>query len=1120
MKKRFSLNKLNQGLLNGVKAAIASLVILSLAGCLDDKKCTEEFERIIKPIKINGGKNIVFDIDDFDFLLKSNLVIDDIILQGELDDKGDEPQDFSFDINGIKAVRKDGGKHIELDRKKGCRYRSSVHKFLLNGGEPFALFMAKIKFQKGQLVLNMHAKKTKIINAELVVRGKKYVKCDTPPPPPPPTPVAPETSINSVNPVGNVVSNSNMTINFSANQTNVTFWCKLDGAPASTCTSPISYSGLSNGSHNFSVYAVNSAGLADATPASYSWNVDTVPPSVTIDNLASLPSITNQTSIGFVFSSNEAGTFTCALDGGTAQPCTSPATFNGLGEGAHNIIINIVDTAGNASLSPATYNWQIDLTTPVASILHVSPSAAVNNASTLNIEFAANESASFECSIDNGAFSSCSSPLAVNNITEGSHWFAVRAIDVAGNVGMPVSYNWTTDLTAPVVTLVNSVPAQGLTNANNVFVEFSISENASAVCTWDSVSAPCTSPFTSSANEGVHTLQISASDLAGNEGAPVTLTWTMDFTNPVLSWGAITPSPSAYLRSQDVTLEVIPSEVVTFTSKINGVDAAQSSSPLVFTGLAEGTYLVEVTALDSAGNPSASISHTFTVDITVPILNLSAAISGLTNLDHNTLTFSANENVSFTCNIDAAGFAACSSPLEISGLADGGHSVDVIATDLAGNVSATGNASWIVDASAPNTLLTAEQLNRNTFRFTLGSSESPVTFVCSSDGAVFQSCSSPVTLTFADGDHTFAAKAIDAAGNTDGVGASHTFTVLPVVTTSIVSATATGLTNSPSQTISFTSNYPSATFLCSVDGSAAAACASPVTYSGLADGAHSFLVKAIDTFGTIDTSGASISWTKDTIAPSTSLDTTQNTHNTFTFNFHSNEPGTFICSIDGGAFAPCPSTLNYTATIGSHSIVARAVDLAGNTDQEGASDLFMATAPLNTIINSASATNLVNFSTQTIAFSSSVSGATFKCALDSGAMAPCTSPVSFSGLSEGAHTFTVKAVAPWGQTDNVGASVSWSVDTVAPTVTGTSFTTTSTTATINWTTNEPATSSLLWGLTPNTNNTVPDDGVLKTSHSIRIVGLSPSTNYSVRPTGHDQAGNQYVAGPFIVRTAR
>jgi hypothetical protein len=49
--------------------------------------------------------------------------------------------------------------------------------------------------------------------------------------------------------------------------------------------------------------------------------------------------------------------------------------------------------------------------------------------------------ASFQCSLDGAAFTPCTSPHTVN-VKKGTHSFAVRAVDQAGNLGTPVSDDW------------------------------------------------------------------------------------------------------------------------------------------------------------------------------------------------------------------------------------------------------------------------------------------------------------------------------------------------------------------------------------------------------------------------------------------------------------------------------------------------------------------------------------------------------------------------------------------------------------------------------------------------------------------------------------------------------
>jgi hypothetical protein len=67
------------------------------------------------------------------------------------------------------------------------------------------------------------------------------------------------------------------------------------------------------------------------------------------------------------------------------------------------------------------------------------------------------------------------------------------------------------------------------------------------------------------------------------------------------------------------------------------------------------------------------------------------------------------------------------------------------------------------------------------------------------------------------------------------------------------STTATGAT------FAFSASEP-ATFACSLDGAAATACTSPITYNGLAVGAHTFSVRATDLAGNADSTPAAWAW--------------------------------------------------------------------------------------------------------------------------------------------------------------------------------------------------------------------------------------------------------------------
>jgi acid phosphatase type 7 len=89
---------------------------------------------------------------------------------------------------------------------------------------------------------------------------------------------SPDTKIDS-GPSG-TVSGGSASFSFSSTETGSTFECARDSGAYASCTSPESYTGLSEGSHTFQVRATDAAGNTDATPASQTWTIDATPPTV------------------------------------------------------------------------------------------------------------------------------------------------------------------------------------------------------------------------------------------------------------------------------------------------------------------------------------------------------------------------------------------------------------------------------------------------------------------------------------------------------------------------------------------------------------------------------------------------------------------------------------------------------------------------------------------------------------------------------------------------------------------------------------------------------------------------------------------------------------------------
>ena len=55
----------------------------------------------------------------------------------------------------------------------------------------------------------------------------------------------------------------------------------------------------------------------------------------------------------------------------------------------------------------------------------------------------------FECQLDGGGFSGCTSPKSYGPLLAGAHSFQARATDALGHTGPATTYSWTIDLTPP-----------------------------------------------------------------------------------------------------------------------------------------------------------------------------------------------------------------------------------------------------------------------------------------------------------------------------------------------------------------------------------------------------------------------------------------------------------------------------------------------------------------------------------------------------------------------------------------------------------------------------------------------------------------------------------------------
>ena len=245
------------------------------------------------------------------------------------------------------------------------------------------------------------------------------------------------------------------------------------------------------------------------------------------------------------------------------------------------------------------------------------------------------------------------------------------------------------------------------------------------------------------------------------------------------------------------------------------------------------------------------------------------------------------------------------------------------------------------DTTPPATTITSGPsagTNDPTPTFAFSSSEAGSSFQCRVDSGSFGACGSPhTTAQLADGSHTFQVRATDHAGNTDPTPASRTFTVDSTPPQTTIDSGPSGTTNDPTPAFAFSSSEAGSSFECRVDSGSFAACGSPHTTAQLADGSHTFQVRATDPLGNTDPTPGSSTFTVDATPPQTTIDSGPSgatNDPTPTFAFSSSKAGSsFQCRVDSGAFAACSAPYT-TAPLadGSHTFQARAIDPIGNVD--------------------------------------------------------------------------------------------------------------------------------------------------------------------------------------------
>jgi large repetitive protein len=611
---------------------------------------------------------------------------------------------------------------------------------------------------------------------------------------------------------------------FTSNESGSTFKCLLDDGNFLTCTSPKSYTNVTDGTHTFKVEAIDGANNI-GSPIAYTWTVDSSKPVVNITSGPDANTKLTSASFGFTVTDDHGTTSTCKLDSGVPAPC-GPGGGGG-GSASDTFGRNLTDTWGTGD---SGQSWKLPTDNPtsdfdVSGAVGTMVASVKDNPRLSYLPLVwSDQDELFRFSVDKKPTTSRVIAYAVGRYDSSSGAFYAVRVSVVwdGSVRLDASKK---PVTGAETVLGTEVVYSGMGAAN----------------TWYWVRA----------HFGTENGNGRIQGKVWKDGTPEPTDWGYSYLD---TSSPLTGSGRPALRAQAWSTEV--PFVVSF-------DDFSAASGLNYSNLFDGSHTETITATDDAGNVGTA-TWNWTVDTVAPVATITSTPANPTNQTSATFKFSSNETGgTFTCRLDNGQTASCTSPTTYSGLGEGSHTFTLTATDKAGNASAPATSTWTVDITAPSAIIDSGPANPSksksaTFTF---HSEAGATFKCSLDGASFTTCMSGKTYwTLADGSHTVKVEAIDQAGNT-GVPVPYTWTIDTVKPTVTITSGPADPTTQSTATFKFTASEGNVTFTCQLDAQAATTCVSGVTYTGITTGRHTFKVWATDLAGNVGVK-TTWSWTK------------------------------------------------------------------------------------------------------------------------------------------------------------------------------------------------------------------------------------------------------------------
>lgn len=535
------------------------------------------------------------------------------------------------------------------------------------------------------------------------------------------------------------------------------------------------------------------------------------------------------------------------------------------------------------------------------------------------------------------------------------------------------------------------------------------------------------SPLTTAVSPG----QLAAALPDVPPAAPVILTPTLGV---LLSTALPFYSGTAEVGAK-VTLTLDGKIAATVTADLNG---RWSYTPSLLEFLSNGVHSLVAVSTNLAGQTGPAASVQFSILALGPetVIFSGPALSTVQTTARFTFGSSALL-VSYQCALDNDNFVACGTPRDFTNLAEGPHQFLVRSKDLLGLLTDPTPAtySWTIDLTPPKTTFTSTPpafTNALISTFAFKSSEPNSTFTCALDSGLALPCASPyLTLLLADGPHTLAVRARDAAGNQETEATTYSWTVDTVApATPRVTSVTPGATVAVSPSEVSGRGEPGSVVRLMIDGALVGT--AEVDVAGqwtvavpgtLVDGVHFLTASATDAAGnsslpvtvsfTLDSTGADtrIVAGPPLFSPSSSAN----------FAFTSEHAGaTFRCNLDALFAAPCTNPAAYQGLAdGVHVFSVFAVAPNGVPDLTPAVHTWRVdtVAPVASVVTSPPP--VLAGTVASFGFEANEVLATFQCSVDGLEFQDCLANITLENLAPGTHTLQVRAVDAAG---NVGAA--------------------------------------------------------------------------------------------------